>query len=1147
MGDLDLAVGPCTDCKSTQSIHEFSFENTRSYYIPIFLEGHKFRALLDPGATHSTVSLSLCRQMGWKIASRSGHVHTAHKSTLIPRIGVTFNKLKVICNDKAIDHQFEVFDLHGKADIAIGNDLKHHFGIYIGNLPYCWHRPGIPRDPPTMPDEYIPNDSPVGTKEQHQSFMDAIAPYLDENAAIPKNAHCTMPEAVVRLPTPPGKVAYRAPYRIAEALKPVLQKQIDEWLQAGVIAVSPTYTPFNSGLTCVPKRDPVTKEPIAYRWCVDSRPLNSMLDDYNYPIPDIPSIFASLAGNKVYSVCDVSAAFHTMPVAPEDQHKLGMIVNKTCYIWKRASFGLKFLSSQWCSLMTKLTHDLPYLHTYLDDIIVASPDLETHKQHVSELIKRLTSVNLTLNRKKCHFAQKCVYLLGHRISPLGIALDPRKVSNVLDWPRPQTGRDVQSFLGLCNYFRTFLPRAAELMRPLDHLRNACSLDGLWTIKHTEAFERLKEALTRAPVLSNVDMNHDIHLATDASSTSIGGMLFQVIDNQYRYIGFVARALTSSEKNYGTTKRELLAIVYCLQKWRHWLWGLRKPFTVYTDHRALTFLHTQPVASPMIVNWYDIIGDYSFKVAHIPGIQNLLPDYLSRLFSNPLDERSDAGTSLEQVDTPTSTDTQSPALRMSQVTQTSDMITPPEDARAGLLQEAHLLGHFGADAIVNALHDDGLHWTNVRKDALNTVAKCPDCQRFNIGKHGYHPLQHVKADRPGDQWAIDLGDFNVTSDSGNNFLLVMLDIFTRFVVLRAIPDKSASTIARTLVDVFSLLGYPMVLTHDWGTEFHNSLCKLLAKTSGYELRLSSKYHPRGNGAVENAVGIAKRTIIKRLQGKNSEWDLYVSSAQLAMNCRHTKLHSSRPFSVMLGRKPNGFQDYTGVQLGTASSSSKDTKALMQHIVDWENIVLPAISARMDAVRTLEKSKFDSQNRIIDGFPIGSKVMIKNIARAAKTDPLYVGPYTVYGITKGGSYVLSDTTGELLSRNVPPSHMKTVSADTTVQSEDTYEILAVVDHKLDRNSQYLYRVRWKGYDDPEEDTWEPTDNFNSLDLIQQYWSRRATAPDPSNKRRRADGTSTTSRANSFSTTSPSHSRIETRSSKRRRVATTNTASSTKSKRA
>ena len=217
--------------------------------------------------------------------------------------------------------------------LFIGNDIKHHFGIYLGNLPYCWHRPGVPRDPPIMPDEYVPNSSPVGSTEEHQDFLDAIALSLAANEAIPKNACCSMPEAIICLPTPPGKVAYRSPYRVAEALKPALRKQINEWLEAGVITESPTYTPFNSSLTCVPKKDPITGEPITYQWCLDARHLNALLPDtINYLIPDIPSILSSLSGNLVFSVCDVAMAFTTMPVAPENQFKLGMLVDRTYYI-----------------------------------------------------------------------------------------------------------------------------------------------------------------------------------------------------------------------------------------------------------------------------------------------------------------------------------------------------------------------------------------------------------------------------------------------------------------------------------------------------------------------------------------------------------------------------------------------------------------------------------------------------------------------------------------------------------------------------------------------------------------------------------------------------------------------------------------------
>ncbi|SAL95128.1 hypothetical protein, partial, partial [Absidia glauca] len=196
----------------------------------------------------------------------------------------------------------------------------------------------------------------------------------------------------------------------------------------------------------------------------------------------------------------------------------------------------------------------------------ASP--EQHAHHVRSVIDELTRVNLMLNPNKCHFAQKTIYLLGFCIEANGKSrLDDRKVTNVQEWPEPTTGKQIQQFLGLVNYFRTYIPYFADLTAPLDTLRShEGKLRHRWTSYHSHAFQRIKDALVHSTVLHAPKTDLPFHLATDASDVGIGAVLYQIGLNDEIYInGFMARSLSKSERNYAVTKKELLAIIFAFNK------------------------------------------------------------------------------------------------------------------------------------------------------------------------------------------------------------------------------------------------------------------------------------------------------------------------------------------------------------------------------------------------------------------------------------------------------------------------------------------------------------------------------------------------------------------------------------------------------
>lgn len=330
---------------------------------------------------------------------------------------------------------------------------------------------------------------------------------------------------------------------------------------------------------------------------------------------------------------DLTQAFHRLPIHEPDQIKTSFtnIVDGRSYCFVSMPFGIKSTSSKYQRCMNVLLNGLPFAAAYVDDVVIFSNDLREHTKHVAIVIQKLTNVNLALDVDKCSFGMRSVHLLGFCISEGGRkTLDHRKVANTQQWPKPQTGKDIERFLGVVNYFRSHIPRASTLTGPLDALRKTPDLSKVWNTCHDMAFKTLKRVLRHVPVLYQPDFRRPFLVATDASNAGIGAILYQLDDNgNKRHISFMARSLKPAEKNYGITKKELLAVIFALNRFHIYLWGNK--FRLYTDHKALVYLHTQKELNPMLVKWLDRILDYNFEIIHLRGIDNTLPDHLSRLF------------------------------------------------------------------------------------------------------------------------------------------------------------------------------------------------------------------------------------------------------------------------------------------------------------------------------------------------------------------------------------------------------------------------------------------------------------------------------------------------------------------------------------
>ena len=415
----------------------------------------------------------------------------------------------------------------------------------------------------------------------------------------------------------------------------------------------------------------------------------------------------------------------------------------------------------------------------------------------------------------------------------------------------------------------------------------------------------------------------------------------------------SRALRGGEPNYSATKLELLGIVGALNKFRHYLYGTR--FTLYTDHQALVYLYTSKMPNPMMQNWYDTLSEFDFDIVHLPGLSNVLPDHLSRLYP-------------EHVYTPAITKV--PAnfgMKAMKLMDTLEEITDTAE-QIRLIDQEHLKGHFGVAAVLKGLRQQGYTWPRMQHSIRDHIGTCMECAKFTIVAKGFAPMRTISATLPMDHAATDyIGPFPTTPE-GWNYLLLVLCLCTRFVFLFPMKTKLAAEVAQELFRLFCLVGFPKILQSDNGREFVNEICNHLNARAGIDHRVISTYHPRANGAGERYVQTTKAVIKKQLQGEQQRWAQFAPATQYFMNTKVAHLHGSTPFSLMFARPHNLFRDYRR----DPESKVLTEEELTARVRMMTDIVFPAIKHRTQRTQERMKRIFDSTANLRE-FPVGSMVM------------------------------------------------------------------------------------------------------------------------------------------------------------------------------
>lgn len=713
-------------------------------------------------------------------------------------------------------------------------------------------------------------------------------------------------------------------YPISPAVQKSVYAELDRMLALDVIEVS--HSPWNSPVVLVRKANGQA------RLCLDSRKVNQLTIKDAYPLPLIDGIFSRLDETRFISSIDLKDAFWQVELDLRSREKTAFTVpGRPLYQFKRMPFGLCNAPQTLCRLMD-LVIPQPLRESvivYLDDLLVVSEKFETHVNLLEQVARCLRKSGLTINVEKSKFCMTEVRYLGYIVGNGCLKADPDKVAAILEFPVPATVRQVRRFLGMTGWYRRFIANYADVAAPITDLLSPT--DKLkWNDTAQEAFNKLKLCLTSAPILTHPDFKRPFIIQCDASSTGVGSVLYQLDDEDVEHpIAYMSKKLNSAQRNYSVTELECWAAVLSVKKFRGYVEG--HPFKIVTDHASLKWLMSQKDLAGRLARWSLKLQGFDFSIEHRKGKLNVVPDALSRANMDELDAAPCLMIDLEspQFDEETYSKMRGVVLdegdrlpdlkvegklvfirtepRGVELSETSLWkLWVPVGLTENVVKSAHdppLSAHSGIGKTIARLREQ-LYWPGLSTQVRSYINSCSVCKETKAPNMVLRPPmgKAFTTNRPWQNLYIDLLGPYPRSKSGNTNLLIVLDNFSKFVLLKPLRKASAGLICNYLEsDVFLLFGVPNIVVSDNGSQFVSREFAALLKRFGIGHVTTAVYSPQANASerVNRSIIAAIRSYLEEDQ---SLWDKNITSICSAL--RTTK-HSSTghtPYYLVFGQHP-----------------------------------------------------------------------------------------------------------------------------------------------------------------------------------------------------------------------------------------------------
>lgn len=606
-----------------------------------------------------------------------------------------------------------------------------------------------------------------------------------------------------------------------------------------------------------------------WRPCGDYRLLNAKSVKDNYPIPILRDFRNNLHKKRYFTRIDLVKAYHQIPMEESDIPKTAIITPFGLFEFLFMPFGLKNAAQTFQRLMDEVLRGLDFAFVFIDDICIASETYEQHVEHIRMVFDKLKKYGLRINQNKCEFAKHEMKFLGHLLVPGGIKPLPEKVEAIKTFPKPTMVFQLRKFLLMINFYRMFVPQAAEVQEVLQQLipgnkKNDKTLIN-WTKETSEAFEQYKSMLSEATLLAHPIMHAKLIVATDACSTAVGGVVHQFQNGEIQALGFFSKKLKDNERNWPTYDRELLAIYLTIKHFDYLLEG--RDFEVYCDHKPLSYAFTKKPQKeiPRRIEQLYYISQYTTKIIHIPGKENLVADIMSRIEAietkvinhreialaqktddelKQLLKSKDTSLVLKEVTIPDSNTT-----LVCDVSGKNIRPFVPNKFRSIVLEQLHGLSHPGVRATTKLVQERFV-WPNIQKTCKQFVQHCIPCQKTKIQRHTKAPVtqfaekcnrfEHINIDIVGP----------LPESQGYSYILTMIDRVTRWPEVVPLTNITAETVAKALINGWiSRFGIPLKITTDRGRQFESQLFNQLNETLGIHHLRTTSFHAQANGMIE----------------------------------------------------------------------------------------------------------------------------------------------------------------------------------------------------------------------------------------------------------------------------------------------------------
>jgi transposase InsO family protein len=830
------------------------------------------------------------------------------------------------------------------------------------------------------------------------------------------------------------------PRTIPFPLRDKLKAELDLQVKQGIIAPVTEPTDWCSPIVVAPKKD--TSK---IRLCVDLSKLNKFVKRERFQSTTPAAAVASIAGTKAkwFSSIDAYKGYHQTELDPASQLLTTFITPFGRYKYLRGPFGVSSISEHYDRRMYEALDGIEQHRRIVDDVLIYDVNKDVHVRHVREVLQRCADKGISLCKEKFQFCESALEFAGFIVSQHGYEVSPSITKAITNFPPPSSRTDLRSFFGLVNQLSGSTDAVARVLAPLRTL--LCSKnDFLWDVVHDDAFARVKEVLTSAPILAYYDQTLPTRLTTDGSRLGIGFVLQQDHKGNWRTVQAGSRFLTDTESRYAVVEIELLAVAWAAKKCNVFLAGL-PTFTVVTDHNPLIPIlnshRLDEIENPRLQRLRTRLLAYNFIAKWVKGADNAAADSLSR---NPCDEPKDDDQLAEyDLDSATVKSLSTAEIRL--------VLAPEDNLRllelhdvAAADQEYQDLRHIVLEGFPNSkgelpdmmkqywklkdnlsVEDDFIvfgcrlfipvsyrptilarlheahagivrsqdrarlivYWPGIDTDIKLFVENCMFCQDHLPSQPPEPIMSKPRPQRPFQEIAVDFA-----SHAGRQFLITV-DCFSDWPdIIHMGLDTTAPKTITVLRQLFCRTAVPDVLWSDNGPQFTSHKFQAFLKDWNVVHKVSSPRYAQSNGKAEAAVKSCKKLLKASWTGKSGN-DNRLCRALMSYRNTPSRRDQLSPAQKLYGHP---VQD----TLPTHRRSFAP---------EWQRLPADAAQHADDALQTAQ-TYYDQRSHELSDLNVGSHVAVQD-----HTTKLW----DIYGIISEISphrrYFIRTESGTVLVRN------------------------------------------------------------------------------------------------------------------------------------